>query len=752
MIRKILLFSFICMLTTFVLRAQSTDSVSSPKIGLVLSGGGAKGFAHIGVLKVLEEHGIYPDYISGTSMGAIVGALYAMGYTADEISEINQRLDWSKIFSDNVSLNKIVMEEKYESQRYLFNFKIYDRKIKLPSGLIQGQQLEYLLLDLMWPNYTYQNFDSLTVPFHCVSVDLLSGDIVEFSAGNLVQSVRASISIPSVFTPVLMDSMVLIDGGVARNFPVQEVLDMGADIVIGVNIGFKQEIELEDLSSLSDVLVRSMALGAINDAKIQCDKVDFLISPDLKGMGPSDFSKFQEIEELGKEAAMAQISQIDSFLDSVHIELRNPHCVRIPQKVLIDDFRVEGIHNLSEEYVVGQSLLQAGKYVSKTDLRNAIERLYGTQQFEKITYSLDSLTDTSFVLVFNVREINKISFGFSPYYSNQTQIALMCNVTIRNFLFPASRLLFTGKISENPATRFEFDKFIGKNQRLINYYFVHTYRNNFSYYAQGYDYGDYVFSNGHVGTGLKYSFGLNTQFGVEGVYVYEKIDTKNNLQIIVPESEFASFHVNGHVLAGFYHVNTTDDLYVPTRGRIVNVRGEFNYKPNADLHISNNTVSDKNVNYNSFFTGILDFQWYQSPITALTIHSGVSGGINFNDNDVIGKFFLGGKQADVRLHTKEFDGYNLGEIVASDYAVGFIGARYNVFNSWYLATHASFGYINGFIDEFIDKNKSYFFNQYKLGYTAGITYNSPLGPLQLLVGSNVDDNIARFYLNVGFPF
>ena len=167
------LFLFALFCTAGRCDAQYTDTITEPKIGLVLSGGGAKGLAHIGVLKVLEEAGIRPDYISGTSMGSIIGALYAMGYTANEISAINDSVNWEKLLSDRISLNKIVMEEKYGSNRYLFRFPIRNYHIKLPSGLIEGQRLEALFSELMWPNTNHENFDSLPVPFRCISVDLI---------------------------------------------------------------------------------------------------------------------------------------------------------------------------------------------------------------------------------------------------------------------------------------------------------------------------------------------------------------------------------------------------------------------------------------------------------------------------------------------------------------------------------------------------------------------------------------------------
>ena len=161
-----------------IFTSEKTDSIEKIKIGLVLSGGAAKGLAHIGILKVFEQIGITPDYITGTSIGAVVGSMYAIGYTAEEISEYNRNADWNVLLSDRIPLTKIEYEEKYEYKRFIFGIPIRNYKFKLPSGAIAGQQLEKFFADIMWPLTDNENFDSLPIPFHCMSVDLISGQTI----------------------------------------------------------------------------------------------------------------------------------------------------------------------------------------------------------------------------------------------------------------------------------------------------------------------------------------------------------------------------------------------------------------------------------------------------------------------------------------------------------------------------------------------------------------------------------------------
>ena len=225
------------LLTIFLLNLalQAQDNSRRPKIGIALSGGGAKGFSHIGVLKVLEEAGIVPDYITGTSMGSVVGGLYAIGYPVDSLAKLAIEQDWTQVLSDDLLLQEVIFEEKQYFKNQQLELPIQDGGVKAPGGLIQGQEIEHLLARLTLPAYQIESFDDLPIPFRCMAVDLYWGEPVEFSGGPLAEAIRASMAIPSVFTPVYKDSLILIDGGVIRNFPVQELQEMGADIIIGVH-------------------------------------------------------------------------------------------------------------------------------------------------------------------------------------------------------------------------------------------------------------------------------------------------------------------------------------------------------------------------------------------------------------------------------------------------------------------------------------------------------------------------------------
>jgi NTE family protein len=234
--KKIILFLLICLFSSSIAFAQIAEK-KRPKIGLVLAGGGAKGLAEVGVIKVLEEAGIRPDYITGTSIGSIVGGLYASGYSVDDLYALAKEIDWNYYFNDDIARIHSPVIERDDHDKYLLSFPVEDKKVKLPRGAVIGKKISLLLSRLTINAHECTDFDDLPIPFRCVATNFATGEAVVLSKGSLADAMRASMSIPSVFEPVVIDGQLLIDGASARNMPVQDVIDMGADIVIAVDIG-----------------------------------------------------------------------------------------------------------------------------------------------------------------------------------------------------------------------------------------------------------------------------------------------------------------------------------------------------------------------------------------------------------------------------------------------------------------------------------------------------------------------------------
>ncbi|NLJ43583.1 MAG: patatin-like phospholipase family protein, partial [Bacteroidales bacterium] len=273
-----------------------------PTLGLALSGGGAFGMAHLGVIKVMEEAGLRPDYITGVSMGSIVGSLYSIGYSSDSLYNILRSADWNLLLSNSITEDKVIFTEKKYFNNSIASFPITSRKVKLPSGLISGQHIEKMLSYYAWPAARITDFSLLPIPFLCIGTDLVSCSKAVLKTGYLPDAVRASMAVPSIFTPVKIDTSILIDGGFVRNIAVTELKEMGADIVIGSYTGFNRYNENE-LQSIAGVLKQLSFFNSINDFAREKKLIDYLIVPNESGISITSFSQVDTIYQRGYRAA-----------------------------------------------------------------------------------------------------------------------------------------------------------------------------------------------------------------------------------------------------------------------------------------------------------------------------------------------------------------------------------------------------------------------------------------------------------------
>ena len=305
--KLLILILIICL--PFSSKAQDTTKTKTPKVGLVLSGGGAKGFAHIGVLKVLDSLGVKIDYIAGTSMGAIVGSLYASGYSGKQLDSIFKTLDYDEVISDNLPRSAKTFYERDNSEKYVVNLPFDKFKIKLPSALSRGQNVFNLLSKLTLHVNEIERFDQMSIPFFCVATDVEKGEAVILDSGNLAQAVTASGAFPSLFQPVMIDGQLLIDGGVVNNYPIHELKAKGMDIIIGVDVQDDLKDRLE-LKSAPDVLLQINNFRTVSDMKLKSKITDVYIRPDIKDFTVVSFSESKQIIENGKQATLKEIEKL----------------------------------------------------------------------------------------------------------------------------------------------------------------------------------------------------------------------------------------------------------------------------------------------------------------------------------------------------------------------------------------------------------------------------------------------------------
>jgi len=297
--------------TTSTSIAACGPSVGRPKVGLALSGGGALGATHIGVLKVLEENRIPVDCIAGTSMGAIVGGLYASGMNASRLEETLKAIDWRKMFTDRPPRQQRDFRRKLEDEAGLLPYKIgiSGDKPALPLGLILGQELTLALRALSVDASAVKDFNRLVIPFRAVAADIETGKTVVLGSGDLATAMRASMAVSGVFPPVEIDGRLLVDGGLSNNLPIDVVREMGADIVIVVDIPTKLKPR-KDLSSAGAIIAQSLSVMVSRSSELQLEtmtKTDILIQPELGDASSSSFERIAEMIQPGVEATRAQL-------------------------------------------------------------------------------------------------------------------------------------------------------------------------------------------------------------------------------------------------------------------------------------------------------------------------------------------------------------------------------------------------------------------------------------------------------------
>ncbi len=435
-----------------------------PKVGLVLSGGGAKGMAHIGVIKAMEEAGLYPDYITGTSMGSIIGALYAIGYSADEIKEIALGIKWSDVLTNDIPLDKVAFEEKSFYGRYFIELPIQNKKIGLPQGLIEGQELTMLLNRITRPAHGITDFHKLPIPFECVAADIETGEAVVLKSGSLPLAMRASMSIPTFFTPTTIDSTLYVDGGLLRNFPVQEALDMGADIIIGVFVSSDLD-KKEDLTSMVSILSQSAFVFSAHDSNEQTKLVDIYIEPDLKGYSTASFWDGEAIVKQGEKAGQDFAEVFKQLADS----LDKFGSVRVPKKLPVNNnytfnsIKIEGNKRVPDELILGKLRIAANEPLNIEELEKRINLLYGTLYFSKVLYSIDDATNELRIIV---KEAPKNSLKVGAHYDTDNKAGININLTSRNFLLPSSRFIMEYDLAQNPRLDLNYFKYLGKKQNM----------------------------------------------------------------------------------------------------------------------------------------------------------------------------------------------------------------------------------------------------------------------------------------------
>jgi len=720
----------IMFLVFLLLQTLLAKDINRPKVGLVLSGGGAKGMAHIGALKVLEEAGIKPDYITGTSMGSIVGGLYAIGYTPEEIGEIVTSQNWDDLLMDKISRVNVAMDEKDHMEQYALSFPLVNNKVKLPSGLVSGHNVTNLLSSLTWQAHRIEDFDEFPIPFRCIATDLETGEAVVLKEGYLPDAIRASMSIPSMFNPIEINNQLLVDGGLVRNLPAKDAIEMGADIIIAIDVGTQLSAK-DELDSFVSVMNQVINLHGAYSTLDQRKLCDIIIDPKLDEYSIMSFTEVDSIIQKGEQAAREKLPELQELAQ----KLRTYTTIKKSKTILTEEdpiyiskIYIQGLRNVSRKLVKGKLQLKKNRWISQKKISKAIDRVYGSQYFERVTFKLEP-NKGGYNLYIRVVEKDVNSFGFGIHYDDELNAAVHFNFNYRNLLAEGSTSAIDLKFSENPYYGGSYFFHTGWKPGLglkINTFYQQI---NIPIYSDSTDNvsGELEFNN--------YVADLSLQTIISNYLVWGGGITRQHYKVnnaIENENHNVDFQSGVLSFYGFLRVDNMDRKLFTNRGG--SLYGEIALFSDAGK-----------------FDSEEDFDDYTRIMIKHRKHFAISQKLNLRSKLFFGTtnaltdlpsayFFVGGNQAPLQ-EMIPFAGKKIFEEIDRNALVLSLQLRYELYTNIYLAVIANTGKVSNEFKYLQD------FDDYFYGSGIKLAALTPIGPLEMQYNSN-----KTMSLNIGFNF
>ena len=453
--RLLVIFCVFC--STIAFSQQPEEDI---KVGLVLSGGGAKGLAHIGALKIIEESGIRIDYIGGTSMGAIVGALYASGYNARQLDSIIDQLDFEELIQDDIPRNSKTFYEKGETEKYAVTLPFDGFKVGFPSGLSKGQNVYNLFSQLTAHVNDIDDFSKLPIPFFCIATNVETGGEVVLDKGYLPQAISASGALPSIFAPVIINDTVYVDGGVVNNYPVDKLKAKGMDIIIGIDVQDTLRTR-KDLNSAFEVLVQINNYRTINAMAEKRQKTDIYIHPNIDEYTVVSFDQARKIIEAGEQGAQKVIDQLRTIA-AQQIKKPAPK-IKLSKKnsIYLEDVEINGNVHYTRSYVLGKLKLKTPDSISYKILSEGINNLSATGSFQDINYQLIETENGAYKIKFDLIESDsRTLLRLGAHYDGLYRSGALINVTRKRVFTNNDIASFDFVVGDN--LRYNFNYYIDK--------------------------------------------------------------------------------------------------------------------------------------------------------------------------------------------------------------------------------------------------------------------------------------------------
>ena len=709
-------------------KLKSAKDNKNLKVALVLSGGGVKGYAHLGVLRVLERENIKIDYITGTSIGALVGTLYSIGYSVDEIEKFLDDVNVSS-FLETVTDNTNLSLEKKESLKKYSAYLSFDNELNFsfPKGL-KGTGEEYLILKKILGKYEYMDsFDNFPIPLRIVATNLNTGETKAFSKGDVAKILIASMSIPSIFEPMKIDGEIYVDGLVTRNLPVEEAYDMGADIVIASDIG-APVVEKDDYNILS-VMSQASTIQASNITKISREKASILISPDVKDISALDSSKKEELMKLGKVAAEKELNKI-KLLAKAEDKKKNEKFINDSDvKIIIN--KIEYSEKFSKNTVIVlndifKSLLN--KPITKKDIDKKIIDIYSSKYMDKVYYTID---DNTLIIDGEKPHSNKVGLGFNYLTGHGTTFNI------------GSDLVFNGKFNNNINLNLKFGDYLGADLATLSYYGV---KNRFGFLTNiGYDenpfflYDNRKKSAKFISREAYFKLGLFTQPTNNTMFSYGLLSKFSSLKQDTGGNETKSLEYSENSTKTYlsYKYNSLDSITNPMKG----VKADFNYT------FSSSFGNSKSNLYGPAFT----LKGYTPVNPKFSLIYGLNYSSLRGDNiRADRRIKLGGIYTNMDTNDFEFYGFNYQEKQVKDLISLTLGFKHKIVYSLYFSTKFNIATFNE--ENFMQNNRTRMWKDYSQGLAFSLSYDSPIGPIEFSISSDLKNKKPIGSISIGYKF
>lgn len=717
------------------------------KVGLVLSGGGAKGLAHIGVLKVIDELGIRVDYVAGTSMGAIIGSLYASGYTGKQIDSIFRAANFDDLINDNLPRAAKTFYERENSEKYALVLPFDHFKIKLPSALSRGQNAFGLLSKLTLPVNSIENFKDLPIPFFCIATDVETGQQVILDKGNLAQSVMASGALPSLYQPVIIDNRVLIDGGVVNNYPIDELKAKGVDVIIGVDVQDTLATR-KDLNSAPDILLQVNNYRTIRDMRVKSKKTDIYIKPDVGDYTLVSFSEGQRLIQLGSLAALKHSDDLHQIAMNQSKKRRKRIHIKPIDSLKINSISITGNSNYSRAYILGKLKLKSNQKISYVDFNSGVNNLVATNNFDSFLYDLrPTQYDDGYNLNAEVKESSKTTFlKAGIHYDDLYKSSALLNLTKKRLFTKNDVASMDFILGDNVRYNFEYyidngfywsvgfkSRYNGFNKNILAATLL-TPEQMATINVNKLDVTLDDFTNQlYVQTLFRKDFSLT--LGAEQKYLKISSETiltnSNNKETTFEKSNYLS-------LFGKLKFDTFDNSHFPTEGFLFD--GDFH------MYLFS---SDYNNNFTPFSVGKATIGYAQDLSKKLTVNLIAQGGFTIGDNiNPYLNFALGGYGNHLINNLTPFYGYDFISLSGNSFVKSTLTVDYEIFKKNHLNLAANIANIE---DNLFDSGNWLSAPTYT-GYALGYSLESFIGPIEVKYTWSPETKQGIWFFNVGFWF